>query len=105
MDHLHSILSNILPLVLIILFSWLFSFLARKKKQAEPAKNSNADTGHGEDLFDLFSARSGGEPTASQPGMEDLPPVSSGPIAWRRQGPLTPPPVTADPIKPKMWGA
>ncbi len=105
MDNLENILSSLLPLVLIIIFSWLFSFLSRKKKQLEPSKNAATDRGQGADLFDLFAGSSGERPTSSQAGMEDLPPLPTGATRWMPQARLAPPPVTADPIKPKMWGA
>jgi hypothetical protein len=105
MDNLESILKSLLPLILIILFSWVFSYLSRKKKQPEPAKNAATDRAPAEDLIDIFSGRSGRQPMSSEAGVEDLPPLPSAATRWAPQGGLAPPPATADPIKPKMWGA
>lgn len=109
MDNLENILKSLLPLILIILFSWVFSFLSRKKKQLEPEKNTATDRAQAEDLIDIFSGRSGQQPLSSEAGVENLPPLPSGAASgaarWAPQGRLGPPPVTADPIKPKMWGA
>jgi hypothetical protein len=106
MDNLQNILYSLLPLVLIIVFSWLFGLLgSRMKKRAASAGNSTTQREEGEDLFDLFATRSGEQPDASQPGMESLPPLPTDAAPWALRRGLTPPSVTADPIKPKMWGA
>jgi hypothetical protein len=105
MDNLENILKSLLPLILIILFSWVFSYLSRKKKQLEPAKNAATERGQAEDLLDIFSGRSGQQPMSSEAAAENLPPLPSAATRWAPRGGLAPPPVTADPIKPKMWGA
>jgi hypothetical protein len=106
MENLENILYSLLPLILIIVFSWLFGSLgSRLKKQAASAGNSTEHREQGEDLFDLFAARSGEQPSASQPGTQNLPPLPSDTTPWVPKRGLAPPPVTADPIKPKMWGA
>ncbi len=104
MDNLENILYSLLPLVLIIVFSWLFGSLgSRMKKKAGATGKSTTPREQGEDLFDFFAARSGEQPSES--GTENLPPLPSGASTWVTQRGLNPPPVTADPIKPKMWGA
>ncbi len=105
MDNLENILKSLLPLILIILFSWVFSFLSRKKKQLEPGKNATTDRAQAEDLIDIFSGRSGQQSMSSEAGVEDLPPLPSAATRWAPRGALAPPPATAHPIKPKMWGA
>lgn len=106
MDNLENILYSLLPLVLIIIFSWLFGLLgSRMKKRAASTDNSTTRREEGADLFDIFAPRSGEQPGASQPGMENLPPLPADATTWAPQRRLAPPPVTADPIKPKMWGA
>jgi len=106
MDNLENILYSLLPLILIIVFSWLFGSLgSRLKKQAEPADNSASRREQGPDLFDIFSPRSGEQQDASQGRMDNLPPLPSDATPWAPRRRLAPPPVTADPIKPKMWGA
>jgi hypothetical protein len=106
MDNLENILYSILPLVLIIIFSWLFGLLgSRMKKQAASAGSSTTHREEGGDLFDLFAARSGEQPGASQSGMDNLPPLPADTTSWAPKRGLNRPPVTPDPIKPKMWGA
>jgi hypothetical protein len=106
MDNLQNILYSLLPLVLIIVFSWLFGLLgSRMKKRAASAGNSTTQREEGEDLFDLFAARSSEQPDTTQSAMENLPPLPADAAPWARRRGLNPPPVTADPIKPKMWGA
>jgi len=75
------------------------------KKQAASAGNSTTRREEGGDLFDIFAARSDEQPAAPQPGMENLPPLPADATTWAPQRGPTPPPVTASPIKPKMWGA
>ncbi len=104
MDNLENTLYSLLPLVLIIVFSWLFGLLgSRLKQKAEPAGNSTERREQAGDLFNIFGDRSGEQPGTTR--MENLPPLPSDTTAWVPQRKLTPPPVTADPIKPKMWGA
>lgn len=106
MDNLEKILYNLLPLVLIIVFSWLFGLLgSRMKKRAASAGDSTTRREEGQDLLDIFAARSGEQPGTPQSGMENLPPLPADATTWAPQRGLAPPPVTADPIKPKMWGA
>ena len=106
MDNLENILYKLLPLVLIIVFSWLFGLLgSRMKKKSASAGDSTTQREEEEDLFDIFAARSAEQPEDSQSGTENLPPLPAGAAPWTRRRGFNPPPVTADPIKPKMWGA
>ena len=106
MDNLENILYSLLPLVLIVVFSWLFGLLgSRMKKQAASSGKPAEQREEGENLFDLFAARSGGQPGAWEPGMESLPPPPTDAAPWARRRGVNPSLVRADPIKPKMWGA
>ena len=106
MDNLENTLYSLLPLVLIIVFSWLFGLLgSRMKKQAASPVKTTEQSEEGENLFDLFAARSSEQPGGLKPGMQSLPPLPADAALWARRRGVNPPFVTADPIKPKMWGA
>jgi hypothetical protein len=106
MDNLENILYSLLPLVLIIVFSWLFGLLgSRMKKQAASSGKPAEQREEAQNLFDLFAARSGGQPGALEPGMESSPPLPADAAPWAQRRGVNPPLVTPDPIKPKMWGA
>lgn len=101
-----KILYSLIPLILIIVFSWLFSFLGSRMKR----QNDEADTGeNGDDrLIDLIAGQAdddllvlpGGE---SAERSEET--VQVDPSEWRTHQDPRAPRVTSDPIRPKWWGA
>ncbi|AFM26005.1 hypothetical protein [Desulfomonile tiedjei] len=98
MKDIESILYSLIPLVLIILFSWLFSFLGSKMKK--PSENGDQVPGRvlGDRFFDLMKEEESEEvpqqrqPQTPQPGIT-IPQGSGAPL------------VSAKPITPKWWGA
>jgi hypothetical protein len=103
---LENLLVTLAPLILIIVVSWVFSYLSarlrKKTEQAAPSKKSET----GKDLMDIFLEGAG--PTDSpEPGeLRTVPP--GPPIDAQQQGwhpdPASPR-VTPHPIKPRWWGA
>ncbi|MEW6347915.1 MAG: hypothetical protein AB1646_02540 [Thermodesulfobacteriota bacterium] len=104
---------SILPIVLIVVVSWLFSFLGSKyKKKDQDARPdaARAQAKPDEDLLEkkileffgvaeeVEKARQA-EQTPGQP-MSDIPPTRFG-APRTPQGPVT----TPKPIEPKWWGA
>ncbi len=97
MKDMESILYSLIPLVLIILFSWLFSFLGSKMKK--PSENGEQVPGRvlGDRFFDLMKEDAEEvpqqrQPQTTQPGIT-IPQGSGAPL------------VSAKPITPKWWGA
>lgn len=107
MDNPKDLLYSLAPLVLIIVFSWLFSYLgSRLKKQgqgaAAPAQREPQD-----ELIEMFPDR-GREEQPGQPRAEQATWASGRPADMTTWNPRTaggPPPVTPAPIKPRWWGA
>ena len=108
MEKIENILYSIVPLVLIILFSWLFSFLGSKmrKPQEEPGATSGDD--RDPQLVDLMIGQKptppGTEPRSEYPDWSAAfpGPTRQSPITKLRSGA---PKVTSRPIEPKWWGA
>jgi len=104
-----DILYSLIPLVLIILFSWLLSVLGSKKRQATQEDQGRPQGGPLDQLFDLMSPQeeerqagdSRGQPTAMRPGEYEW----GGLPEARPYQDLAGPRITPDPIKPKWWGA
>ncbi|HTY25906.1 MAG TPA: hypothetical protein VMC85_22445 [Desulfomonilaceae bacterium] len=106
MDKLENVLYSLLPLVLIILVSWLFSFLgSRMKKQAQ--LGTAATRPETEEDFPDFLSELPAEPTRmTQPPTGGRPySAPAGITIWTPGMGSSGPRVTAEPIKPKMWGA
>lgn len=101
-----KVLYSLIPLILIILFSWLFSFLGSRMKR----ETDQADTEDTADdrLMDFLTGRADddplvlrGEESAERSG-ESVPVDSTGSQKyWDLQAPR----ITSDPIRPKWWGA
>ena len=101
-----KVVYSLIPLVLIILFSWLFSFLGSRMKRSndQVETEDTADdrfidfmTGRADD--DLLVMRGEESPEGSGPTV----PVDSS--DWRKYRDPQAPRVTSDPIRPKWWGA
>ncbi|MEJ2717255.1 MAG: hypothetical protein P8182_08965, partial [Deltaproteobacteria bacterium] len=104
-----KVLYSLVPLILIIFFSWLFSFMgSRMKKQTDRTDVSSTEndddgrlidflTGHADD--DLLMVPGGEGPERPKETVE----VDSS--DWRTYRDPRAPRVTPDPIRPKWWGA
>lgn len=103
-----NILYSIIPLILIILFSWLFSLLGSKMRKQGKEAEATGEKDRAYQLMDLLLPdKAGSGPAANQlPGI-DRPaelPQPDLPIKMPKTAPGSPP-VTAKPIEPKWWGA
>jgi len=105
---IENILYSLIPLILIIVFSWLFSFLGSKmKKQAQQGASSSAGRQESS-MMDLLTGEKsednlfGSEGTAAdQPGQAQR----LDPTDWMTNRGQQGPKVSSKPIKPKWWGA
>ena len=105
---LDDILWTLLPLIMLIVVSWVLSFLGSrvtKKRQEEEMLAGETEQGGSGELFMNL-----GDEELFEPSPTEQP---SGPARTRRvrseewdplQG-TEPPPITPEPIKPKWWGA
>ncbi|MCX5860548.1 MAG: hypothetical protein NTW27_00260 [Deltaproteobacteria bacterium] len=107
MDNLENVIYSLIPLVLILLLSWLFSSMGSKAKKQLGERERTPAPLPGEQLLDLISgAKSGKE---SSP-MEVITKPTNGfaqqtTDGWGRRRSSGASEVTPEPIKPKWWGA
>lgn len=107
MDKMDNILYSLLPVVIIILISWAFSFLGSKKRRQGDDLEPEPQTSPRDQFFDFLSDQAeeeeGGaarrDMTGGRPGAHAEPDV------WAPDVPAGGPTVTPKPIKPKWWGA
>lgn len=105
---IEKLIYSVIPLVLIIFFSWLFSVMgSRMKKQAEEGSPGVAKS-PGDQLLDLFGkvddekiVVNGEKPFSIQ--TDSAQPIGS--TAWGTYRDPQVPVVTPKPITPKWWGA
>lgn len=104
MEKIDNLLYSLIPLVVIILLSWLFSYLGSKRRK-ETEGEEPSGTRAGDQFFDFFDRNEEEEPpTVSAVGRPEVREEFGGDIRsdhprFRGQE------VTAKPIKPKWWGA
>jgi hypothetical protein len=109
MEKATEILKSLIPLVLIILFSWLFSLMSSKARKQAQEKAPEAKQGTGSPILDMLLNVGEGE-EEPRPGVPlrneasgsrmPLQPQAGGP-----QGIPGQPQITSKPITPKWWGA
>jgi hypothetical protein len=110
MEKITNILWSLIPLILIILFSWLFSLMGSKAKKQMEGRTPAEKEGTGSPLLDmLLNAKADGEeirPTAAgQDKMVHGSTVPMNSVSWPTQSISGPTPISSDPITPKWWGA
>ncbi len=107
MENMEDSLYRILPLVLMILFAWIFSYFSKRAKKQSPAASSQPEREPQDEFMDLISDTLGGERRGETPP-EKVAWTQGGPAGmttWKPQGRPGGPVVTPAPIKPKWWGA
>ena len=109
MDDTKNVIWSLAPLILIILFSWLFGVLGNKMKKPKEETDVSPKRGPEDQPLDIFSAmrEAAGQISASEGGVKgsDRVPPPAGSQVWRPETGLTGPRVTPKPITPKWWGA
>lgn len=108
MEKIENLLYSIIPLILIIAFSWLFSLLGSKMRKQGQAGEASGEKDRQFQLTDLFAQdKEASGPTAVPfPGMDRQPDLMQPDL--RTDRPKTAPgkpPITPKPIEPKWWGA
>jgi hypothetical protein len=108
MEKIENILYSVIPLVLIILFSWLFSYLGSRmrKEQEEPGAVTAKDRDY--QLIDLMTDQKEAPRAAeAQSALADWPVAFPGTGQKSPMAQPTPgaPKINPRPIEPKWWGA
>jgi hypothetical protein len=114
MDDIKNVLYSLIPLILIILFSWLFGLLGSKMKKPTDEEDVSLKRGSEDQPFDILSAirEAAGqrpEPQGPEPqGALKISDRTATPIergVWGTGRGSGGPVVTPKPITPKWWGA
>ena len=107
MENMEDSLYKILPLVLMILFAWVFSYLSKRTKKQTPAASTQPEREPQDEFLELLSDTVGGERRGEAPAEKGAwtPTGPGGAATWRPQARPGGPVVTPAPIKPKWWGA
>jgi hypothetical protein len=109
MDDIKSVLYSLIPLILIIVFSWLFGLLGSKMKKPTEETEVSLQRGPEDQPLDILSAikEAAGQGPEPQGGLQitdrTATPIDSG--AWGSVTGRGAPSVTPKPITPKWWGA
>lgn len=105
---LKDVLWTLLPLIMLIVVSWILSFLGSKvakKSQEQQRLQGEAHGDSSEELFVDVEEEELFEPSRSErpegAGYAD----QGQPAEWGTVQPDEPPPMTPEPIKPRWWGA
>jgi hypothetical protein len=109
MDDIKNALYSLIPLILIILFSWLFGLLGSKMKKPTEEADVPLQKGPEDRPFDILSAirEAAGQGPEPQGGLK-MSDRTGSPIERGAWGTVTGsggPTVTPKPITPKWWGA
>lgn len=110
MEKITNILWSLIPLILIILFSWLFSVMGSKAKKQTEGRAPGAKEGTGSPLLDmLMNVKANEEDIRPTVTAQEKPvPGSAVPMApgvWPAQDISGRTQISSDPITPKWWGA
>ena len=109
MDDIKNVLYSLIPLILIILFSWLFGVLGSKMKKPTEESDVSLKRGPEDQPFDILSAirEAAGQGPEPQGGLKisDRTATPMESVAWGTGTGPGGPTVTPKPITPKWWGA
>ncbi len=109
MGDIKNVLYSLIPLILIIIFSWLFGLLGSKMKKPTEETEVSLKRGPEDQPLDILSAikEAAGQAPAPQ-GALKISDRTATPIerrAWGTERGPGGPTVTPKPITPKWWGA
>lgn len=105
---LEELLYSLIPLVLIILFSWLFSFLGSRARARMESEDGSRLGDRDDELINIFTNGPEGERSARAD--DEIVLDDEEGFGWDTVKPKDlsdegAPVVTPDPIKPRWWGA
>lgn len=107
MDKMENILYSLVPLIIIILISWAFSFLGSKRRGQQTSAETETQATPRDQFLEFLTE--GDEQEERLIVRRDEAGSKVGPhvdlSAWAPNVPTGGPKVTPDPIKPKWWGA
>jgi len=109
MGDIKNVLYSLIPLILIIIFSWLFGLLGSKMKKPTEETEVSLKRGPEDQPLDILSAikEAAGQAPAPQGALKisdrTATPIERG--AWGTGTGPGGPNVTPKPITPKWWGA
>lgn len=106
MENLDNILYSLIPLILILVLSWLFSFLGSKKRQETESAEHSGSARVADQFFDFF-AQDREREEVRQEGPPQRADVRGGSqdSLWTGRSTMRGPQISAKPIEPKWWGA
>jgi hypothetical protein len=107
MDSLENIIYSLIPLILILVLSWLFGSFGSKTRKQEGERQKPSSPLPGEQLLDLISSKRGEKELLPEGAGAKLPNeiAHEDTDDWNRLRSGAPGVVTPEPIKPKWWGA
>lgn len=109
MDDTKNVIWSLVPLILIILFSWLFGVLGKKMKKPPQETDASSERVPEDQPLDIFSAlrQAAGQISAPEENVNvsERAPTPAGSQGWRPDMASTGPRITSKPITPKWWGA
>jgi hypothetical protein len=110
MEKTIEVLWSLIPLILIIIFSWLFSLMGSKVKNQPQGKAPAPKEGTGSPILDMLlnldKSKEEVQPGPPVPAKEV--PGAQTPLepgAWNPPSISRPTQVSSEPITPKWWGA
>ena len=106
MDKMENILYSLIPLVIIVFISWLFSFLASKRRKEQDGVETEHESARTQFLQFLSNGDEIEEETATEQDMRRTDALSyDDRHNWTPDVPQGGPEVTPKPIEPKWWGS
>jgi hypothetical protein len=106
---LEKLIPSLLPIILIIVVSWVFSFLASKMRKPQQQEGESAPAERGGDLLgDLFNLGKGQDVFQRPQGRPAGPAGEIQPMDMGDRRPyqdVRGPSISPRPIEPRWWGA
>ncbi|MGC8907703.1 MAG: hypothetical protein ACP5M0_09705 [Desulfomonilaceae bacterium] len=105
-ENITNVLYSLLPLIIIIFLSWLFSQMGAKAKRRTETAEKEAPSLPGDQIMDILLGK--GPSTKDQAPHPTESPAGSSSMtveSWDVQRPVSRSEPTPKPITPKWWGA